>query len=51
MPEGTIVKFNEAKGSGWVQPDEGTKKLFAHRDYLKTNLESPWPWASAYGSL
>jgi len=30
MPTGTVKWFNNAKGYGFILPDEGTEDLFAH---------------------
>jgi CspA family cold shock protein len=31
LENGTVKSFDEAKGYGWIVPNEGTKDLFVHQ--------------------
>ena len=34
MAEGTVKWFNDAKGYGFITPDEGSKDLFVHHSSI-----------------
>jgi CspA family cold shock protein len=39
MPTGTIKFFNEAKGFGFIKPDNGTQDVFVHVSGLVSEVK------------
>ncbi len=38
MPTGTVKFYNEAKGFGFITPNDGGKELFVHASGLKQKI-------------
>ena len=43
MATGTVKWFNDAKGYGFIAPDEGGKDLFVHHSNIAGDGFRPWP--------